>query len=212
MKNRLQDPGSPTPRQHRSEAAATLCCAPDAGAQRAAFVQNFEASFRALRAVALRIVRDAFSADDVMQDAAVIAFAKLGGFQPGSNFQAWMGQIVRFVALNHARRSRRLRTLSTEVAGVEAARSMDAHASASCASLAMGGHLPADQTHFDDRVMRALNKLTATARTCLLLRTVDGLTYAEIEQRLGIPANTIMSHVHRARLFLRQELAEREPR
>jgi RNA polymerase sigma-70 factor (ECF subfamily) len=68
------------------------------------------------------------------------------------------------------------------------------------------GQLPPDQMAFDDDLMAALNNVNDTARACLLLRTIDGMEYAEISKLLDIPAGTAMSHVHRSRQFLRKRL------
>lgn len=138
-----------------------------------------------------------------MQEAAVIALGKLGEFTPGTSFVAWMGQIVRFVALNRARRR--------EAAPVEPeALDRAAGGTAPPAPLALGpkGQLDPDQLHFDDRLSKGLATLSETARACLLLRTVEGLDYDEISAALGIPPGTAMSHVHRARAQLRKALGE----
>jgi RNA polymerase sigma-70 factor (ECF subfamily) len=64
---------------------------------------------------------------------------------------------------------------------------------------------------FDQDVQRALHNLAETPRTCLLLKTVVELDYAEIAQILGIPAGTAMSHVSRARAQMHKLLAEAQP-
>ena len=65
----------------------------------------------------------------------------------------------------------------------------------------------ADQSEFDDRLLRALSMLEETARTCLLLRTLSDMPYREISQILEIPEGTAMSHVHRSRQVLRAALS-----
>ena len=54
--------------------------------------------------------------------------------------------------------------------------------------------------------MAAMNRISAVARSCLLLRTLEGLPYSQIAQMLQIPQGTAMSHVHRARRHLREHL------
>jgi RNA polymerase sigma factor (sigma-70 family) len=77
--------------------------------------------------------------------------------------------------------------------------------------LSARGELPPDQEHFDDRVMRALRSVNEVARACLLLRTLEGLSYSEISRLLEIPEGTAMSHVHRTRMHLRECLADLWP-
>jgi len=60
---------------------------------------------------------------------------------------------------------------------------------------------------FDDDVMHALGKISEDARTCLLLKSVENMSYKEIATLMKIPEGTAMSMVHRARTSLRKELA-----
>src|ERR1043165_6452239 len=57
----------------------------------AAFATQFQGSWRALWCIAAAVVGDRAQADDVLQEAAVVALGKLGQFDPASNFSAWMG-------------------------------------------------------------------------------------------------------------------------
>ena len=144
-------------------------------------------------------------AEDVVQEAAAIGLAKLASFEPGTSFQAGMGQIVRNVARNHARRN--VRQAATETDGrVE----LESHAARESGHAIEAGALTDAAAecggHFDDRVLGALRTLSDTARVCLLLKTVLELDYAEISRALGIPEGTAMSHVHRSRRHLRSLL------
>jgi RNA polymerase sigma factor (sigma-70 family) len=57
----------------------------------------------------------------------------------------------------------------------------------------------------------ALAQLSAEHREILLLKYVDGLTYAELAERLDVPQGTVMSRLYHAREKMRQGLAL-EPR
>lgn len=166
---------------------------------RAEFAAQFDQCWRTLWCVAAGVLGDKAHAEDVVQEAALIAMDKLHEFDPGTSLTAWMARIVRNVALNHARR-RKLERSWAASARDEALRA---------------GHQPArdiggPSTEVDDEdVMEALGILSDAARTCLLMRTVLGLSYKEIAAALEIPAGTAMSHVHRARAALREHLASR---
>lgn len=138
----------------------------------------------------------------------MVALGKLSEFDPATNFDSWMGQIVRFVALNMARQKRRDASALTDPAA------MDAHAGRSAAAPApavdLRGRLLEGRQDFDDAVLRALSGLEETARACLLLKSVEGLPYAQIAAILAIPEGTAMSHVHRARKAMRDVLAPRQ--
>ncbi|HEV8606736.1 MAG TPA: RNA polymerase sigma factor [Tepidisphaeraceae bacterium] len=175
------------------------------------FSAQFEASFRTLWLVAVGITGDRGSAEDVVQEAALLALGKLDKFEPGTNFRAWMAQMVRYVALNHARKRQKHRaaTLGPELEETGALASSDAAQTA--LRLGRRGELPADQAFFDDQVIKALNSVSDVARACLLLRTLEQMEYSEISKVLGIPEGTAMSHVHRARQHLRERLADKGP-
>lgn len=181
-----------------------------AGRERAArltpaeFAERLSGCSRSLWSIAAGVLADRSSAEDVVQDAAVIGLQKLADFDPSTSFLAWMGQIVRNVARNHARRRQRSRTWSTDPVVIDASRTAEVEARP--APVVGRAGLSPDQESFDDRVIAALNALAETARVCLLLRTVNDLSYREIALVLGVPEGTAMSHVHRARLAMREEL------
>lgn len=186
-------------------AASSGAVSPGGGLTQAEFASRFTESFRLLWVIAAGVTGDRALAEDVVQESAVIALGKLDSFDPGSNFAAWMGQMVRFVALNSARKEQRRRGVALDGMDSEPAASASPPAPAS-AELA-AGRLAADQPHFGDELAQALESVPETARACLLLRTLEGLEYTEIAVLLGIPEGTAMSHVHRTRQRLRQRLA-----
>ena len=70
----------------------------------AEFAGLFQRASRRLWCVAVGIVGNGAQAEDIVQEAASIALEKLTQFDPHSSFDAWMAQIVRFVAMNERRR------------------------------------------------------------------------------------------------------------
>lgn len=174
-----------------------------------AFADRFRESCRALWLIAVGVLGDRHLAEDAVQEAAVIGLRKLNRFKPGTNFTAWMGQIVRHVALNHRRKHNRRRALSLDGEGGPELAQAGAHGVADEKPVvgARGG-LPQDQHLFDDQLMSALKSIGEVARACLLLRTIEGLDYAEISQLLDIPQGTAMSHVYRTRRTLRRMLTD----
>lgn len=176
----------------------------------AEFSALFEQSFRVLWFIALGLIHDRNLAEDAVQEAAIIALGKLDQFQRGTNFTAWMGQTVRYTALNLARRNRRHLLASTDpaVLDAEAGRARGfARVPQRPLRLDADLRLPAQQHALDDRVVEALKSIGESARICLLLRTLEGLEYRDIARILDMAEGTAMSHVHRARAALRQILA-----
>jgi RNA polymerase sigma-70 factor (ECF subfamily) len=164
----------------------------------------FEQSSPKLWCIAAAVMGDRSRATDVVQEAAVVALGKLDEFDPATSFAAWMGQIVRFIALNHARKRGRDTPGLTDPATMDTSHPTSDRPARNPVDSA--GHLMTDQTAFDDDVQRALRALEETARSCLLLKIVADLSYAEIARTLGIPEGTAMSHVHRARKAMRERL------
>ena len=75
----------------------------------------FRETSRVLWCVAVGVVGDRELGEDILQEAALLALGKLDTFRPGTSFGAWMGQFVRYLALNHRRkRERRRRALDAE--------------------------------------------------------------------------------------------------
>ena len=162
------------------------------------FAESFEASFRTLWLIAVGVVGEPALAEDVVQEAAIVALGKLEQFSPGTNFNAWMGRIVRFVALNLARKERKRRPVRGDHDAVDQLASDQESAAARSSNL----------DAVDPRLVKALDQLGEVARSCLLLRTIADMTYAEIAELLEIPEGTAMSHVHRTRHFLRDRLID----
>ena len=170
------------------------------------FGDLFAQTSRKLWCIAAAVMGDGSRATDVVQEAAVVALGKLNEFDPSTSFAAWMGQIVRFVALNHARKRTRDMPGLTDPTTMDAAHPRTDRTTKN--PVDAGGQLRADQAEFDDDVQRALRALEETARACLLLKIVADLSYVEIARTLGIPEGTAMSHVHRARKAMRERLGQ----
>jgi RNA polymerase sigma-70 factor (ECF subfamily) len=172
------------------------------------FAELYSNCYSRLWTIAVGITGDRNEADDLVQEAALVAMGKMGDFEPGTSFPAWMSQIVRLRALNYIRQRRTRGTRLTDPRRLDHTRDherpADPHVDRQTAA---AGKIPDDQTHFDDEVTRALATLSQIARACLLLRVLHQLPYAEIAELLGLPEGTAMSYVHRARQHLRRQLA-----
>ncbi len=176
------------------------------------FADRFTACSRTLWCVAAAIVGDQALAEDILQEAAVIALHKLDKFDPDTDFAAWMTQIVRYVALNHAHRRSRRHTVAVDPVHLNGKVAADTRETR--LELTGRGQLGvdhADQGGIDDELLAALRLLDEDTRACLLLRVVMELPYSEISRTLGIPQGTAMSHVHRARRALHDQLTSSRP-
>lgn len=159
------------------------------------FEAAFKTSAKGLWCIAAAIVRDRSLAHDIVQEAAVVAMSKLGEFDRSTSFAAWAGQIVRFIALNELRKKGR-----APFSGEDPAMGTFAGVASRIDAV------PEHEAELRLKLASALGTLDETARACLLMRTVMGMSYGEISSALGIPEGTAMSHVHRSRQSLRTTL------
>ncbi|MCC6493741.1 MAG: RNA polymerase sigma factor [Pirellulales bacterium] len=174
------------------------------------FAAHYRAAYSRLALVAAGMIGDRTAAEDVVQDAAIIAFQRAAQFTPGTNFAAWMAEIVRRCALNYRRKAKHRKTYPADPALLSQVEHQGAGGESWRSIASLSGDMLEDQGQFDDELIRALKQLSPEARCCLLLRTVERLSYAEIAALMHMPEGTAMSHVHRSRTALRRALS-REP-
>lgn len=193
------------------------------------FARRFEAASRVLWTIAAGTLGGPGEAEDVVQEACLLALEKLSTYRRDDHFVAWAGRFVRNAARNHVRKRSRRATYPT--APEELGLLADGHpgralrgpgepgepreprepGERALRAVDGRGRLAADQDAFDDVLLEALGTLGETQRAALLLRVVHGLSYREVALALEIPEGTAMSHVHRARAALRAELGGGEP-
>ena len=159
--------------------------------------QAFEAlvrrySERAFR-VAYRVLRDASSAEEILQEAFIKAYKGLRKFESRSSFYTWLYRIVVNLALD--RRRSEQRAPSVEWEDSVAAR-VDPRASQ---PPSRDPELAAQRSQVRELVARGVQGLPDGQREVLLLREVDGQSYEEIADTMGISKGTVMSRLHYAR-------------
>jgi RNA polymerase sigma-70 factor, ECF subfamily len=146
-----------------------------------------------LRRYAFRLTRDPMMAEELIQDTIVKALHKQHQFAPGTNLRAWLFTIM------HNQRINALRDLSRQGVPVDLSE---------CSAAVSGGQEENEEMR---SVCDALEKLPEEVRKVALLVGYDGLRYAEIADRLGIPVGTVRSRLSRGRMLL-CALTGREPR
>jgi len=150
------------------------------------FETDVQPHFKGLYASAYRMARNVRDAEQLVQETFLRAHLALDRLQPGSNTRAWLHTILQQVRTDDWRRR------SQPVAP-------DEHQPA--ASQPSGDLLaPLD-------VEQALACLPETYRSAVLLRDIEGFSYQEIADILGIALGTVMSRMHRGRALLRAALA-----
>ena len=155
---------------------------------------------------ALRLTGSAADAEDLVQDAALLAHRGFKGFTAGSNFRAWFYRILLNRFYSNYRRQRR--------AGVSV--DLDETPELYLYQQAAASGVTPDTdtaTALVDRldselVQRALDALPEEFRTVATLYFMQDLPYQEIADMLDVPIGTVRSRLHRARRMLQKALWE----
>jgi RNA polymerase sigma-70 factor (ECF subfamily) len=159
---------------------------------------TFEALVQAhvdrLFSIALRILNDRGDAEEAAQDALVRAYRALGGYDGDRirelRLRPWLTTIVVNVCRNRTR-VRRVKTTELGFApGAEPA--VD----------------PVARRDSREAWASLLATLPRAQRVAIVLRHVDGLSYAEMAEVLGRPQGTLKAQVHRGLAALRDALAD----
>jgi RNA polymerase sigma-70 factor (ECF subfamily) len=150
---------------------------------------GFADDVAAMRRYARSLTRDRDDADDVVQDALVRAIERQTTYQEGRDRRRWLLAIVHNVFISGTRREaaearRNDRFAETQVAHSDAAQEHHAR---------LG------------EIARSFAALPEHHRAVLHLTAIEGLSYQECADVLGVPVGTIMSRIARARAALRQQ-------
>ena len=173
-------------------------------------IERIGGAYRHLCCVAAGVLGRSDGAEDIVQQAFTIAVEKNQEFETEGQFVAWLGGVVKHCALNDRRKYSRRKTKPTDptlLTEITASSSSEQRIGENAA----GGQLSPLQMSFDDQLVAALNQLQPDARSALLLRTVEELSYKEISALMNIKEGTAMSMVHRGRQKLRQIMTQGSP-
>lgn len=150
--------------------------------------------------LAYRLTGNAHDAEDLTQEVFVRVFRSLHTYTPGT-FEGWLHRITTNLFLDSARRKSRIRF---DALPEDADNRLPSAVVAPDAAYL-------NQT-FDADVETALASLSPEFRAAVVLCDVEGLSYEEIADVLGLKMGTVRSRIHRGRAMLRSALAHRAPK
>ena len=145
--------------------------------------------------LALRMVGNEEDARDMAQEAFIRAYGSLAGFRGDSKFSVWLYRLTSNICIDFLRSRGKKRTVSMTWAG-------DDGEDAGELEIPDETWSPENQLERSltrESVRRGLESLSPQYREILLLREINGLSYAEIAGALSLEEGTVKSRIFRAR-------------
>lgn len=159
-----------------------------------AVIRQIEEEIPRLRRFARAMVRDATLADDLVQECLERALSRLHLWRPGTNLRAWLFTILRNLHINGVRRRQPVVDIDAE------------------AQAAIGAAPGSQFVRMELRdLRRALALLPNEQREVVLLIGLEGISYNEAADILGISIGTVKSRLSRGRRALRLLMEGRDP-
>lgn len=156
----------------------------------AAFAELLRRHERAALAIAYAVVGDASAAGDVVQEAFIRVWRRLGELDDPDRFGAWLARIVRNLATDQTRRTRR-------------------HESAALDETLPGAETISPLDHVETRrgIDAALAQLDELTRAAVVLRYYEEMSSKQIGELLELTPAAVDMRLSRARSELRDKLA-----
>lgn len=144
--------------------------------------------------VALRMLGSRAEAEEIAQETFLRAHRALGEFRGEARLGTWLYGITSRLCLNRLASGPRRHERSDDLALAQAP-----SAETDAAGALERGELEA-------ALREAVAALPEDRRIVVVLRDLEGLSYDEIAEVLGLPLNTVRTRLHRARLDLKAKL------
>jgi RNA polymerase sigma-70 factor, ECF subfamily len=145
-----------------------------------------------LRRFALSLTGDRDRADDLVQEACVRALTSASQWQPGTRLDSWVYKIAQNLWFDRLR--------SAKVRGPES--DIDDHMHLA----GVDGRAVVEQRSTLAVVSKRISELSQDQQLLVGLICVDGLSYKEAADTLGLPIGTVMSRLSRARISLSEAI------
>lgn len=142
-------------------------------------------------AVCLQYASDPDEACDFLQEGFIRVFGNIGNFRGEGSFEGWVRRIMVNTALQFIRKKRQMYLINEDI-------TEDAHYEVADTEYALDA----------DDLLEMIGRLPVNQRLIFNLYAIEGYNHSEIEGMTGIPVNTSKSHLHRARLALKDMLSK----
>ncbi|MCA9001350.1 MAG: sigma-70 family RNA polymerase sigma factor [Planctomycetes bacterium] len=161
-----------------------------------------------LFSLARHYLRSQQEMEDLVQESFLKAFSRLSSFQGQASFFTWLYRITKNTILDHLKRQGR--------SPVQAMEDPEETASGPSGAIGRSSRLPApDAGMLSSEVVQitrdVLQELPDIFRDVLILRELEGLSYGEISETLGVSLGTVESRIFRARAKFKDKLIQMHP-
>lgn len=207
---RTPELGEPSPGDRRDIGAPTaepVPAGPGGPEVRARFELLVGEQLDGLYRSALRLTRNRTTAEDLLQEVMLKAWRSFHTFQEGTSIRAWLHRIL----MNAFFDAHRKQTREPEVVDQEDVGDFYLYDKVQeGASLSEAGNPEVEVLDriMDTEVRDSLEAIPAQFRAAVILSDVEGFTYNEIAEILGVPVGTVMSRLSRGRHMLQRRLWE----
>jgi RNA polymerase sigma-70 factor (ECF subfamily) len=171
-----------------------------AGGDPEAFEEIFKTYFHFVDNVALRMLNNRQDAEEVTQEVFLNIHRQLKNFRFEASLKTWIYRITLNCAINYSKKRARQHPPAVEYNDALAGGPPEIHQTA-------------DREYHEKVIAALLNALEPSQRSCIILRSIEGLSYQDIARTLQIPINTVRSRIKRARetmLAMKTEVIKNE--
>jgi RNA polymerase sigma-70 factor, ECF subfamily len=153
--------------------------------------------------VAYRMLGDSAEASDAVQEIFLKVFRNIGGFKGEAALKTWVFKIAFSEILNRLRWWRRRHRFATM--------SLDEQPNGASAGLSVPSPSPSPEQLLQSKeqetaIQQALGRISKDHRSIIVLRDIEGFSYNEIADVLGVSIGTVKSRLARARSDLKKSL------
>ena|ERR1041385_2474309 len=155
--------------------------------------------------MAFHMLRNKEEAEDIVQEAALLAFRAFASFQQGTNFKAWFFKIL----INCVRNQCRKRKREPEITPLDDAPDLYLYLQTANAGLHGQQENPASlvlSKMSEEQIQEAIGALPEEYRVVSVLYFMEELAYQEIAEIVECPVGTVRSRLHRGRKLLQKAL------
>ncbi len=153
-------------------------------------VENYK---KLVYSIALRLIKDPHTAEDITQEVFIKAYRKLTLYDTSLKFSAWIGRITHNTCIDLIRKDKNYQVVNSDNLIVEdVEESVDEHI------------IRKEQKQWIEEQIRQLKPGYSTP---LLLFHQGGLSYEEIAKSMNVPLSIVKNRIFRARKMLKEKMA-----